>query len=254
MKFERVQQIRLHEQIIARFNAMADAGELSAGDRLPPERELLVQLGVSRQVLREALTVMEAQGMLTTTPGGGRVFDGRAPGDVGAFLEALKASALFEILDAREAIESKTAELAAVHASAEDIDDLRQRVASLEVGRYSFEWNYDFHLAIAEVSGNQVLHHLLQLLLQARREVQQHDYLTQEQLTRLFAEHAALIDAIATHDPVSARKAMTDHFATTRSAFQQRREERQQQQRPAPRTKTGSAGRGRTQRGSGAPK
>ena len=231
MKFERVQQVRLHEQIIARFNEMADAGELTSGDRLPPERELLSQLGVSRQVLREALTVMEAQGMLTTTPGGGRVFNGRAPGDIVAFVEALKASALFEILDAREAIESKTAELAASNASEDDITDLRRRVATLEVGRYSFEWNYEFHLAIAEVSGNQILHNLLQLLLQARREVQQHDYLTQEQLTQLFAEHTALIDAIATHDPRAARQAMENHFATTRSAFQQRREERQHHQR-----------------------
>jgi len=254
MKFERVQQVRLHEQIIARFNDMADAGELAAGDRLPPERELLAQLGVSRQVLREALTVMEAQGMLTTTPGGGRVFKGRAPGDVGAFVEALKASALFEILDAREAIESKSAELAAFSASEDDIADLRRRVASLEVGRYSFEWNYEFHLAIAEVSGNQILHHLLQLLLQARREVQQHDYLTQEQLTQLFAEHTALIDAIATHDPAAARKAMEDHFATTRSAFQQRREERQQKQRPTSRTNATPAPRTRAHRASDASK
>ena len=231
MKFERVQQVRLHEQIIARFNEMADDGQLSPGDRLPPERELLSQLGVSRQVLREALTVMEAQGMLTTTPGGGRVFNGRAPGDVAAFVEALKASALFEILDAREAIESKTAELAASNATEDDITDLRRRIASLEVGRYSFEWNYEFHLAIAEVSGNQILHNLLQLLLQARREIQEHDYLTQEQLTQLFAEHTALIDAIATHDPLAARKAMENHFATTRSAFRQRREERRHHHR-----------------------
>lgn len=229
MKFARVQQVRLHEQIIARFNEMAEDGQLSPGDRLPPERELLAQLGVSRQVLREALTVMEAQGMLTTTPGGGRVFNGRAPGDVGALVEALKASALFEILDAREAIESKSAELAAVNASQDDVADLRRRVASLEVGRYSFEWNYEFHLAIAEVSGNQILHNLLQLLLHARREVQQHEYLSQEQLSQLFAEHTALIDAIATRDPTAARLAMANHFATTRSAFEQRREERQMQ-------------------------
>ena len=230
MKFERVQQVRLHEQIIARFNEMADAGSLTPGDRLPPERELLAQLGVSRQVLREALTVMEAQGMLTTTPGGGRVFEGRAPGDVGAFVEALKASALFEILDAREAIECKAAELAALNANEDDIADLRQRIASIEGGNYSFEWNYDFHLAIAEVSGNHILHNLLQLLLQARREVQQQDYLTQEQLTQLFAEHTALIDAIATHDPVAAHSAMSDHLQTTRTAFQQRHDERRQQQ------------------------
>jgi GntR family transcriptional regulator, transcriptional repressor for pyruvate dehydrogenase complex len=54
MKFERVQKVRLHEQIVDRFNQLADAGHLDIGDRLPPEREPLGQLGVSRQVLREA--------------------------------------------------------------------------------------------------------------------------------------------------------------------------------------------------------
>lgn len=231
MKFERVQQVRLHEQIVARFNEMADAGLLNPGDRLPPERELLTQLGVSRQVLREAFTVMEAQGMVATTPGGGRVFKGRLIGDIGALVEALKESALLEILDAREAIECKVAELAARHASDADIADLRGRLASLQGHSYTFEWNYGFHLAIAEASANSVLHNLLQLLLQARRDVHQQDYLTQDQLKRLFEDHEAIIDSIEARDAGRARALMHDHIATTRSAFLERTEERRQARR-----------------------
>jgi GntR family transcriptional regulator, transcriptional repressor for pyruvate dehydrogenase complex len=225
MKFERVQQVRLHEQIIARFNEMADAGHINIGDRLPPERELLTQFGVSRQVLREALTVMESQGMLSTTPGGGRVFRGRTVADITAFVESLKESALFEILDAREAIECKVAELAALHASDTALADLRQRIRSLQASSYTFEWNYGFHLAIAEASANTVLHNLLQLLLQARRDVHREDYLTREQLERLFEDHAAIIDALERRDPAAARSVMLQHIATTRSAFQQRQAE-----------------------------
>lgn len=231
MKFERVQQVRLHEQIIARFNEMADAGDLSPGDHLPPERELLNQLGVSRQVLREALTVMESQGMVSTTPGGGRVFRGPMPGDVGAFLDALKESALFEILDAREAIECKVAELAAAHANDAAIQGLRARLRSLQRSSYTFEWNYGFHLAIAEASGNTILHNLLQILLQARREIHRQDYLTREQLERLFEDHVAIIDAIEERDGENARSLMQQHIATTRAAFQQRQVERTQERR-----------------------
>lgn len=226
VKFERVQQVRLHEQIISRFNEMADAGHLTAGDRLPPERELLQQLGVSRQVLREALTVMESQGMVSTTPGGGRIFRGRMLGDIGAFIDSLKESALFEILDARESIECKIAELAAKNASTKAIDNLRERLRSLQRSSYTFEWNYDFHLAIAEASGNSVLHNLLQLLLQARREIYQQDYLTHEQLEHLFEDHAAIIDAIESRDAEEARSRMLQHIATTRVAFQKRQAER----------------------------
>lgn len=231
MKFERVHQVRLHEQIIARFNEMAEAGHLQVGDRLPPERELLTQLGVSRQVLREALTVMEAQGMLSTTPGGGRVFRGRTVGDFGAFVEALKESALFEILDAREAIEGKIAELAAREATDEEVEALRERVRSLETGSYTYEWNYRFHLAIAEASHNGVLHSFLQLVLEARREVQEQDYLTLEQMKRTFDDHAAIVDAIASRDPARAREVMEGHIAHTRAEFLQRQVERAKERR-----------------------
>jgi GntR family transcriptional regulator, transcriptional repressor for pyruvate dehydrogenase complex len=231
VKFERVQQVRLHEQIIARFNEMAEAGHLTPGDRLPPERELLSQLRVSRQVLREALTVMEAQGMVSTTPGGGRTFRGRMPGDIGALVDALKESALFEILDAREAIECKTAELAAASASGEAIRELRSQLGSLQETSYTYEWNYNFHLAIAKASGNSVLHNLLQILLQARREIHQQDYLTREQLERLFEDHVAILDAIEMHDVVAARALMQQHIATTRASFQQRQVERAKERR-----------------------
>ncbi len=228
MKFERVHQVRLHEQIIARFNEMADAGQLRPGDRLPTERELLRQLGVSRQVLREAFTVMESHGMVSTTPGGGRVFKGRLLGDVGAFVEALQESALLEILDAREAIECKAAELAAYNATESDVLGLRSRLASLPSNSYTFEWNSGFHLAIAEASSNSVLHHLLQLVLQVRRDVYSQDYLTRAQLERLFADHGAIVDAIEARDAERARTLMQQHIATTRSAFEERTAARQQ--------------------------
>lgn len=231
MKFKRVQQVRLHEQVVARFNEMADAGLLQPGDRLPPERELLNQLGVSRPVLREALTVMEAQGMLTTIQGGGRIFRGRTLGDIGALLEALKESALFEILDAREAIEGKIAELAATRATSEEIEELRARLSALEPQQYSYEWNYAFHLAIAELARNDVLHNFVQMLLQVRREVDRQDYLTRNQLVRTFEDHAAIVEAMAAREPAVARRVMEAHIARTRNEFQQRQAERAKERR-----------------------
>lgn len=231
MKFGKIQQIRLHEQIIKRFHEMADAGELRAGDRLPPERDLLKQLGVSRQVLREALTVMEAQGSITTTPGGGRVFAGKVGGDVAALVETLRESALLEILVAREAIECKTAELAAEHATEHDIAGLRALLAAIGPTSYSYVWNSEFHLAIAECGKNGLLHSLLSVLLDARRDVLEHDFLTRQQLERLFSDHEGLVDAIEAGDAERAREAMRAHLRLTQNEFDQQRTMRADERR-----------------------
>lgn len=222
MKFARVQQIRLYEQIVTRIGEMADSGLLVPGEKFPPERELMKQLGVSRQVLREAFSVMESRGMVLTTPGGGRVYKGKAVLDASEIMEVLQGSALLEVLVAREAVECTVAELAAQNATPEDIAQLKARIDSLDQNGYTFEWNYEFHLAIAEAAKNSVLHTLLQLLLQIRREVYARDYLSRQQLQRLFQDHLAIVLAIESHNPAKAREVMQKHILDTRRAFEER--------------------------------
>lgn len=222
MKFARVQQIRLYEQIIERISEMADAGTLQPGEKFPPERELMKQLGVSRQVMREAFSVMESQGWVATTPGGGRVYLGKTGSNPALLLKALQGSALLEVLAAREAVECKIAELAALNATPEDIQGLKKRIEKLDQSGYTFEWNYHFHLAIAETARNNVLYSLLQLLLQIRREVYARDYLSKNQLRRLFQDHLSIVQAIESKDPERAREVMRKHILDTRKAFEER--------------------------------
>lgn len=222
MKFARVQQIRLYEQIVERMEEMAEGGLLNPGEKFPPERELMKQLGVSRQVLREAFSVMESQGWVSTTPGGGRIYLGKTGSNPVVLVKALQGSALLELLDAREAVECKIVELAAQNATAEDILGLKERIRTLDQNGYTFEWNYDFHLAIAETARNNVLHSLLQLLLQIRREVYARDYLTKTQLRRLFQDHLSIVEAIEGGSPEQAREVMRKHISDTRRAYQER--------------------------------
>ncbi|MDX2004667.1 MAG: FadR/GntR family transcriptional regulator [Meiothermus sp.] len=222
MKFGRVQQIRLYEQIVERMEELAEVGQLTPGEKFPPERELMKQLGVSRQVLREAFSVMESQGWVSTTPGGGRVYLGKTGSNPAVLLKALQGSALLELLDAREAVECKIAELAAQNATPEDIRGLVERIEKLDQSGYTFEWNYDFHLAIAETARNNVLYSLLQLLLQIRREVYARDYLSKAQLKRLFQDHLSIVEAIETGEGARAREVMRKHILDTRRAYQER--------------------------------
>ena len=71
MSFQPIQDQRLSDRIAEQFTRAMREGELTVGTRLPPEAQLAEQLGVSRGILREALTILEARGHLSRTPKGG---------------------------------------------------------------------------------------------------------------------------------------------------------------------------------------
>ena len=230
MRFECVHHVRLHEQIVSRFVEVAESGALQPDDRLPPEREFLNQFDISRQDLREALTVMESKGMFSTTLGGGRVFLAQGTLDAEARYFGPGESALFEILTAREAIDRKSTELAALHTTDEELEGLGQRLTELGSESCSVDWNCGFHLAIAEASHNTVLYNLFQLLIQARHDVHGPADLTRDRLAKLFDERASILDVIESRNGDAARDSMHRHIVDTQEAFQARRAERDTEQ------------------------
>jgi DNA-binding FadR family transcriptional regulator len=143
------------------------AGELKAGDRLPPERELAPVLGVSRSALREALRVLETIGVLVAQPGrgpdaGARIV--RNPDDaLGRLLRlhfALGSYSLEDVLEARVVLERSSFEAAATHACDEDLDEVERllvRMGEPDVGVSEFnDLDTRFHVQIARSSGNEL--------------------------------------------------------------------------------------------------
>jgi GntR family transcriptional repressor for pyruvate dehydrogenase complex len=222
MEFKPIQPIRLYEQVVERISEMAESGAITPGNKFPPERELMKQFGVSRQVLREAFSVLETQRWVATTPGGGRVYLGRTSTDSEMLVQNLQSAALLEILVAREAVETSIASLAAQNATASEIAQLKRQIDNLGTDGYTFNWNFEFHLAIAKTARNTVLHHLLELLLQIRRETYAQDYLSQDQLQRLFQDHLAIVEAIESRDSERAASTMRQHIRDTRDAYRER--------------------------------
>ncbi|MEU8912550.1 FCD domain-containing protein [Streptomyces nigrescens] len=162
-----VRQSRTHELVLERIEERVLAGELKAGDRLPPERELAPVLGVSRSALREALRVLETIGVLVAQAGrgpdaGARIV--RNPDDaLGRLLRlhfALGSYRLHDVLEARVVLERSSFEAAAEHASAADLDEaetLLGRMREPGVGVADFnDLDTRFHVAIARSSGNQL--------------------------------------------------------------------------------------------------
>lgn len=173
---------------------------------------------------------MESKGMFSTTPDGEQVFLAQGTLYAEARYSALRESALFEVLTAREAIDRKTAELAALHTTDEELEGLRQRLTELGSKSSSVGWNCGFRLAIAETSHNAVLYNLLQLLIQARHDVHGPADLTRDRLAKLFDERASILDVIESRNGDAARDSIHRHIVNTQEAFKAGRAERDTEQ------------------------
>ncbi|WP_328907084.1 GntR family transcriptional regulator [Streptomyces sp. NBC_00234] len=167
VEWQPVRQSRTHELVLQSIEERVFAGELKAGDRLPPERELAPVLGVSRSALREALRVLETIGVLVAQPGrgpdsGARIV--RHPDDaLGRLLRlhfALGSYSLHDVLEARVVLERSSFEAAARHAPAEELDEAERllvRMGEPDVGVPEFnDLDTRFHVLIARSSGNEL--------------------------------------------------------------------------------------------------
>jgi DNA-binding FadR family transcriptional regulator len=221
MPLKTVAPRRLYRQISDQLRELIGNGEYAPGARLPAERELARELGVSRPSLREALIALEIEGLLEVRVGSGIYVtppDGRArhapPAD---------ASGPFEVIRARRMIEGECAALAARHASPVLLRALRKAHASMrkEARRSHNPLHADraFHVRIAEAAGNSALELLVQTLWDQRvgpfyralEKKLEYPAMAGETLR----EHAAVLAAIVSRDPARARAAMRRHMDLT---------------------------------------
>jgi DNA-binding FadR family transcriptional regulator len=167
LPIEPLQVNSLKSACVARLEGLILSGELKVGERLPAERDLAARLGVSRPVLHEALVDLAAKGLVTINPRRGVVInDFRKSGSM-AILSSLLSyhngeldprfiSSLFSM---RLLVETETARLAAIHASAEQLQELQQIVQKeLAADRSSISTlvalDFDFHLLVSIASEN----------------------------------------------------------------------------------------------------
>ncbi len=225
MPFQSIEPRRLYRQIADQIRELIRAGEFVAGARLPPERDLAKQLGVSRPSVREALIALEVEGLVEVRIGSGIYVLGpglKAEGDVaGAGRAEVHAMAgPFELMRARYTIESECAALAAKSANRTQIsaieDALEQMQREFEHEKQPLAGDRLFHLRIAEATGNGALVAVVKMLWEERMgplyKRLEHHYDTPALWTAAMAEHRAVLKAIADHDVAGARAAMQRHL------------------------------------------
>jgi DNA-binding FadR family transcriptional regulator len=218
MPLQAVDSRRLYRQIADQIAALIERGEYAAGARLPPERDLAKQLGVSRPSVREALIALEVEGYVEVRVGSGVYVVGSriTPGS-----RAMPAdSGPFELIKARWLIESECAAMAAKAATKAQVRAMEQALERMhsprEQGVMPLDADRQLHLCIAEACGNSALALVVRTLWDQRtgalfRQLEHH-FDTPELWQHAMREHRAIVEAIARHDATGARAAMRRHM------------------------------------------
>jgi DNA-binding FadR family transcriptional regulator len=223
MPLQTIEPRRLYRQIADQLRVLIERSEFTVGTRLPPERDLARQLGVSRPSVREALIALEVEGLVEVRMGSGvyvRSADGQASRKV-------TAEGPLEIIRARQLIESELAAHAARHMKKPQIAGLREAVQMMEeeagTGHTPTQGDRLFHTRIAEASNNSVLLRVVSELFDERRnplfEQLGSHFETAKSWAAAIAEHRQVVDAIAAKLPLAAREAMSTHLSNSHDRF-----------------------------------
>ena len=209
---------RLYQQIADQIRGLIQGGHFAAGARLPAERDLAQQLGVSRPSLPEALIALEIEGSDEIRMGSGIYITAepeRRPWQTGSMGESI-----LELMEARAAVEGAVALAAAARITPEGLRSLRETLDAMRVeidaGRKPLDHDRLFHLSIANQIGNSVLAHIVGDLFDER-----HSPLSAQIRTRFetaetwhhaLKEHEAIYAALEAHDPLLAQAMMHAHL------------------------------------------
>ncbi|MEV4222459.1 FCD domain-containing protein [Nonomuraea sp. NPDC049725] len=216
-----VKRTRTFEDVLAQIEHRISEDGLTAGDRLPAERQLAEQLGVSRSSVREAMRVLETLGVVSSQAG-------RGP-DAGAVLVSRPDTALTDLLrlhlglaalELREVVDTRLMieRWAAGHAATAraDTSALAAAYAGMAAARTPEEFvEHDtaFHCALADASGNRLTGAIMRSLRDSMRRYAVEAVERLGDTAALQADHARILAAITGGDPGEAERAVTDHLA-----------------------------------------
>lgn len=236
--FEQVDIDRVADAVVDQIERLIVTGVLQPGQRLPPERELSDSLGISRPKLREAFQVLAGRGLVEIRR------------SEGAFIRALSAEALsppmielfarhrpafLDLLEYRREQESFAAHLAAVRATAADIETLFGLLDRMEAAfaeddaRTEARLDFELHMAIIEAAHNAVLVHVMRSIyaLMTEAVARNRDFMADRPGARktLLDQHREICEAIRRSHPEDAAEASERHIDFVAHAFREGEDE-----------------------------
>jgi len=211
----------LVDAVVLQLRQSIERSGLSSGDRLPSEPELVEQLGVSRTVLREAISRLQSIGLLVVKRGVGTYVADRD--DLAKCVKlfrttmAISSKDLAQFIELREAIECQAARQAALRGDAEDVAELESLCRQMEDEDQDYHeamrLDLKFHLKIVAGTGNKLMLNVLEVIQEFMLEGMLRT--TPKPRQRLVSQryHMAIVDALRGRDPDAAERAVREHMA-----------------------------------------
>ncbi|WP_207727080.1 FadR/GntR family transcriptional regulator [Anaerosolibacter carboniphilus] len=205
---------RLSDRIVNQIINMIREGNLKAGDKLPNETILSEQFGVSRGILREALTRLQSQGYIRRKPKDGTYIQE----DIQSKLmnesvnELLKKATYSDLLDFRETLEMKMVERVIERASDEEIEELFDGLGVADNAEIQHNMDHYFHYKLAQASRNIFFMNFIDTYYDLISEIANRSHRDQERRNQIAEEHLAIAKAIANRDKEGARQAVLHHM------------------------------------------
>jgi GntR family transcriptional repressor for pyruvate dehydrogenase complex len=220
-----VQTSRLYEQIVQQIDESIRKGVLKEGDRLPAERELAQQFGVSRTAVREAVKALIEKGLVEAHPGRGTFVTNGTSNSIQQTLDRVirvsQPEGTATLAEVRGILEPEIAALAAARATEEDLSAMREAISVMEEARQDadafIEADLDFHLALAEAAANPLILSLIDSIVGLLREQRLRIFFVDGGPERGQYHHKRILEAVEHRDSQGAREAMRAHLRQVRA-------------------------------------
>jgi DNA-binding FadR family transcriptional regulator len=228
----------LVQEVVQHLASQIQAGRLNPGDKLPTESAIMVELAVSRTVVREAISRLQASSLVETRHGIG-TFVLQAPSNDNFSIGDQDMSTVedvIHVLELRISLETEAAGLAAQRATPEKLDAMAKALQNfkeaIEGKSDAVPSDFEFHLQVAKATGNQHFAELMTYLgkrIIPRTRVNTADQAPEGReayLRRVHREHESIYNAIRNKDAKSARAAMRTHLSNSRDRLRKPREDK----------------------------
>ncbi|WP_085904509.1 FadR/GntR family transcriptional regulator [Kiloniella majae] len=210
--------VRAYEDVIAKIRKLISDENMGPGDALPSERRLSDLFAVSRHSVREAIRVLQEQGVLAPKRGSGNYIRSSSREELTRALSSLvsgDARRLFEVFQLRELMEPQIAALAAEMILPEQLAEmdqlLRTQMTTEDLSELQ-KIDRNFHALIAKATGNALLSDLMDKISASMDPSRTEGHQSDERRVASITGHCRILKALQAHDPVAAAEAMRDHI------------------------------------------
>jgi len=226
MVFEVIRKNTAPEMVVEQLLRKIRSGEIPAGSRLPSQRDLALSFGVGRSSIREALNALSVMGHLDVQQGRGTFVAAKLPGadpSLRKLKAAIKAGSLLDIIELRETLECKAAELAAERIESRHLSRLKQTLREMEESSDDyhrfFKSDLEFHTLLSEATTNRIFSEMLRFLLE--KVADHHDQFQTRLLSPDYRAHSIrtlkqVLACLEREDGRGAAEWMRDHLNAIR--------------------------------------